>query len=203
MRRCLSWHEYDLSQPRELGQRIEARYNALLESGNKPIIVDAGANIGSASLWFARHFPAAAIVAIEPDPDSAAVLRINVASRAVTVIEAAVGSERGHVELTSADASWGVQTLRADTGVRVVTIEDAFAESGGDAPFIVKVDIEGFESDLFARNLKWLDRAYAVIIEPHDWMMPGKRTSGSFQSAMASRPFELFIRGENLIYARI
>jgi hypothetical protein len=82
-------------------------------------------------------------------------------------------------------------------------VEDAFAASGGDTPFIVKIDIEGFEKDLFASNTAWIERCYAVIIEPHDWMLPGEMSSRTFQQAMAQHPFELYMRGENIIYARV
>ena len=72
-----------------------------------------------------------------------------------------------------------------------------------DGIFIAKIDIEGFEKDLFSSNLGWIDRAEMVIIEPHDWMLPGQQSSATFQRAMGSRDFELFISGENLIYVRV
>jgi hypothetical protein len=96
-----------------------------------------------------------------------------------------------------------MQTVRADAGVPVLTVRDAAARVPNGKLFIVKVDIEGFESDLFAANLDWLDEVEAVYLEPHDWLEPGKGTSFSFQRAMAQHPFELFIKGENLVYARV
>ena len=68
--------------------------------------------------------------------------------------------------------------------------------------FLVKIDIEGFEEDLFSKNTEWLMDTKAVIIEPHDWMFPGRYSSQSFQAAIAGEQFELLIRGENLIYIR-
>jgi hypothetical protein len=47
-----------------------------------------------------------------------------------------------------------------------------------------------------------LDDAFAVYIEPHDWMLPGQGSSRSFQAAFGARDFEIFLRGENLIYIR-
>jgi len=202
-KQVFAWKEYDLSHPPELGMRIQAQYDKLVAAGRKPIIVDAGANIGAASLWFARQFPDATVVAVEPDPANVEVLRRNVENHpTIQVLEAAIGSERGRVELVSGSKSWDVQTVRSESGVEIVTVDDAFEASGGDAPFIVKIDIEGFEADLFAANLSWLDQSTVVMIEPHDWMMPGKKTSATFQRAMGEREFELFIRGENLLYVR-
>lgn len=206
IRQIFGKRDYDISWPFEVGARIRARYEAILASGGKPIIVDAGANIGAASLWFGQVYPNAAIVAVEPDPGNAAVLRRNVGGRpGHVVLEAAIGAEPGHVILSSgeADMGWAVQTTRAESGLPIVTVQDAYKASGGDAPFIVKIDIEGFERDLFSSNLGWLDDCYMVIIEPHDWMLPGQLSSRSFQQAMAQHPFELFMRGENIFYVRV
>lgn len=204
MRQVFIDGDYDISWPTALAARLKQRYEDILAGGGKPIIVDAGANIGAASLWFGYVYPKAHIVSVEPDPGNASVLRRNVEHRANHVVmEAAIGAERGFVSLVNEGLGWAVQTRRAETGLPVVTVENAFAASTGDTPFIVKVDIEGFERDLFASNTGWLAQCYAVIIEPHDWMLPGEMTSRTFQQAMAQHPFELFMRGENIIYVRV
>jgi FkbM family methyltransferase len=196
--------EYDLSHPEHLKKRVWARYRAIIDQGSIPIIADIGANIGAASLWFKQQFPDAAVVAIEPDPDNAAVLKRNLAGRSrVTMVEAAIGATAGFVALENRSSGWAVQTKRADAGIPIVTVDDAFAHSAGDTPFIVKIDIEGFESDLFKSNLDWIAQAFVVMIEPHDWMLPGQMTSRAFQQAMAAHPFEMFIRGENILYVRV
>ena len=41
-----------------------------------------------------------------------------------------------------------------------------------------------------------------IIIEPHDWMLPGEGSSASFQKALAKYDWELLIKGENLFYFR-
>lgn len=193
--------QYDLEQPKWVRARIADRYHSILAGGGKPIIIDAGANIGAASLWFSSKFPEAHVVAIEPDPENAAILRENLTDRAkVTVMEAALGGERGHVAVQRKRYSWAVRTERAETGVPMVTVEDAFEASGGDTPFIVKIDIEGFEEDLFAGNTEWIDKCCAIFVEPHDWMLPDRHSSRSFQQAMACYPFKMCIRGENLLY---
>ena len=45
------------------------------------------------------------------------------------------------------------------------------------ALLLVKVDIEGFERDLFADNLDWIDATPLLVIELHDWMIPGRANS--------------------------
>ena len=202
VRQVFAQREYDPLHP-ALRARLAGKYEAILDSGHKPVIVDAGANIGAASLWFGKIYPEARIVAIEPDPSSAALLRRNVADLPnVTVLEAAIGSRHGFARLVSNGPSWGIQMERSPAGVEIVTMQDALAASGGDVPFLVKVDIEGFENDLFASSTEWLDETFAVVIEPHDWLKPGKHSSRSFQRAFAARSFEIFVRGENLFYVR-
>jgi FkbM family methyltransferase len=201
LRQIFRDHEYQL--PERIATCVRKEQKRIMSGGSVPVIVDAGANIGAASIWFKTQFPEAAIVAIEPDPDNATVARENIGClRGVTLLEAAVGGESGFVAVGNADYGWAVQTERATSGVPVVTIDEAIRTVPHGKPFVVKIDIEGFESDLFAGNLGWLDDVFLVYIEPHDWMLPSKGTSRTFQRAFGERDFELHLQGENLIYMR-
>ena len=189
---------------RAVADRISRFYEAIKSAGGVPVIVDAGANIGAATAWFRWQFPDAVIVAVEPDPENAALLRENMRSYSRAIVqEAAIGSGRGFVDLIESDKSWGIQTQRAESGCPMMTIDDAVALVENGKLFIAKIDIEGFESDLFDDNVGWLDNCKVVYIEPHDWMLPGRATSRAFQSAVANRDFEIFINGENLIYVKL
>jgi FkbM family methyltransferase len=193
---------YDVSKTPAANERLMNRYRAILESGHKPIIVDAGANIGAASRWFGRSFPDATVIAIEPEPGNLEMLRQNVsASTGITVVPAAIGSYPGFVRVLNDGMT--AQTVRANEGVPIITMPEAFAKVPNGVPFIAKVDIEGFESDLFAKNIDWLNDLFMVIIEPHDYQFSGMKTSRSFQSAMAKHDFEIFISGDSLIYMRV
>lgn len=203
VRQIFGERQYDLSGFRQ-NAAIESRYQALLAQGVRPVIVDAGANIGMSSIWFAQRFPEAEVIAIEPDPGNAALCRLNVAAFPnVTVREAAIGSTGGQVTLSvEGRKACAVETVRGEAGgVEVITVEAA-RPAPANRLFIVKVDIEGFEEDLFSANLDWLDEADVVIVEPHDWLFPDRSTSATFQSAMASGAFQLLILGENLVYVR-
>jgi hypothetical protein len=67
-------------------------------------------------------------------------------------------------------------------------------------PFIIAIDIEGFESDLFAYNADWLKQF--THIEPHDWLLTGQNTSRSFQSALGREDFDVLLCGEDVVYVR-
>ncbi len=122
------------------------RYEAILASGRRPVIIDAGANIGAASLWFNQQYPEGTVVAIEPDPENVVLLKRNAQGRDIVVWDAAIRSEDGFVAVHNEGALWGVQTTRSDTGLSIVTVEQALAAMPIGELFIVKVDIEGLKA---------------------------------------------------------
>ncbi len=197
---------YDLSSFPQFSRVLQV-YQRTVDAGQIPIIIDAGANVGAASIWFSRQFPLARVLAVEPDASNAEICRLNTRTLPnVEVIEAAIGSEEGRVLLTNpANQAWMVQTRRSEDGnIPIVTIPALIRNQERPVKlFLVKIDIEGFESDLFAQNVEWVDDAEVIIIEPHDWLFPGRETSRNFQTLLAERRFELLIRGYNLIYVRL
>jgi FkbM family methyltransferase len=183
--------------------RVLSRYQAIVDSGRVPVIIDAGANIGVASLWFARQYPDAIIAAVEPEPGNFSILEKNATLQPrVKPINAAIGSTAGFVQIENESLGWAARTTRASTGVPIITIEDILGGIENAELLIVKIDIEGFESDLFSSSTDWLSKAFLVYIEPHDWLFPGKGTSFTFQRAMVQEEFELHLCGENLAYVR-
>jgi len=194
--------EYDLESLRCWDQ-LKSIYQGRINGGVYPLIIDLGANIGASAIFFSEMFPQSDIIAIEPDTDNFALLSHNVRDMGrIAPIQAAIGSEPGFVTLTPGKASWGVTTVRSEAGFPVVTIDDIRQMRPGANVFIVKIDIEGFEKDLFSTNTAWLDDVDILIIEPHDWLLQGQRTSRNFQREMGARDFDLLIQGENLIYVR-
>jgi FkbM family methyltransferase len=202
VRQVFGQRQYDIGIL-SVRERINRRYSNILQSGRTPVIVDAGANIGAASLWFARKYPAAVVVAIEPERGNFQVLNKNAGSEPrIKVVRAAIGSTQGFGQLENIGVGWATRTVRANQGVPIITMKDAFNNVKNGTPFIAKVDIEGFESDLFSQNVEWLSDVHVVFIEPHDWLFPGKMTSHTFQGAMGGHDFEIYISGENLTYVR-
>lgn len=184
---------------------IDAAFRRVVRDGRTPLIIDAGANNGASALWFAREFPSARIVAVEPSAPSAALCRENTFGLDVDVLEMALGGEPGRVDVVSDGRwSWRIATTREEGGeVEICTVPEIMRAHEPDCDlFLVKIDIEGFESDVFAANTEWVSATKVLIIEPHDWMLPGQRTSRGFQSTMAALDFDLVISGENLVYVR-
>jgi FkbM family methyltransferase len=198
--------QYDLSRFKH-GAILKKAYRDLLKRGSVPLIIDAGASIGAASLWFSREFPQAEIIAVEPDGLKAGIFRRNLVGREqVKLIEAAIGCVTGfgavNGSLTDSLAN-ATKRIPSSTDVLVTTIPSLLEGAGWNRElFIVKIDIEGFEKDLFADNVGWVDLARAIYIEPHDHLYPGRGLSHNFRKVMTHLKHDLLILDENLIYIR-
>src|SRR5258708_1829889 len=96
--------------------------------GRELLIIDAGANIGAAALYFSFRFSGSRVIAIEPEKKNCELLRMNCAGLNIAVVEAALGCEAGKSFLRDPGLSdWGFRT--GDTGdyeVDVVTVDQLF-----------------------------------------------------------------------------
>jgi FkbM family methyltransferase len=197
--------QYDLGVNQH-GESLKRRYDKLLAEGQSPVIIDAGANVGAAAIWFARSYPQAKIFSVEPEPRNAALCRRNTAAFPnVTVLEGAIAGREGNVTVQVATKSWGAVTTRTggEGGVRSYTIDEIVGMAAADSElFIVKIDIEGFESDLFSANVGWVGQPSAIIVEPHDWAYPGQGTSLTMQRSLFPVGLDLLLLGENLVFVR-
>lgn len=203
LRQVFVERQYDLDRFPQ-GKTIKAHYEDQLRRGQTPLIIDAGAHAGFASRFFAEAYPRARILAVEPDHQNAALCRANTASRPqIEVIEAAIGSRPGHVSIDRGDGhSWGFRTKRSDAGQPIVTIGELRSRVKDSELLIVKVDIEGFEADLFSDATEWVAETDALIVELHDWMLPGAGSSQALQRVMLREGRELLVSGETVIWIR-
>jgi FkbM family methyltransferase len=136
-------------------------------------ILDLGANVGLAALAFAAHFPQAKIVCVEPHPETAALLRHNLACLGdrAGVVEAAVSGEPGTMRLNLAAGHYNASLVRrSDAGVevRTTTVEQVMTETGMTRIDILKMDIEGAERLVLTPQPEWLKTVGFLTIELHD-----------------------------------
>jgi FkbM family methyltransferase len=140
-------------------------------------IVDAGANVGYATLWFAARYPRARITCLEIDPGNADMLRLNtrpISSR-VTVLEKGLwrGPARLRIENPSGNA-WSFRAVEAADGpIAALGVRDLLDQLGLDRLGLLKVDIEGGEIEVLGSAEQWIDRVDALLVEPHDRFRPG------------------------------
>jgi FkbM family methyltransferase len=174
--------------------------------GRKPLIVDAGANIGTASIYFHGNMPDARIVAIEPARDNFELLSLNVDGLGFELLNSAVASSTGRARVI--DPGRGQWAYRTETigasedspdWVPRVIINDIYRAHAAQAfPFLVKIDIEGGERDLFSGNIEWVARTPLVIVELHDWLLPKAKTSQPFLQCIAALDRDFVYVGEDI-----
>lgn len=148
---------------------------------HKPFILDAGANIGATSIWFANQFPNAKILAVEPEIENFKALRRNTEGNpSIAGIQAAVASRNGKGTVKdNGNGEWGYSVEPGEGSVICLSIGDLIAGAVTDGldPFIVKIDIEGGEKELFKSVSNWTDNIPIIFLEPHDWLYPKQSVS--------------------------
>lgn len=142
-------------------------------------ILDAGANIGFATVYFARRFPAAKIACVEPMPDNLKLLRENIAGNDVTstVFAAALSIVDGPVTMQAAEKDYSHKVAEINFGppasggtinVEGVTVASVMSKMNWKSIDLMKIDIEGYEAILLQQNCEWLSRVRAICIECHE-----------------------------------
>lgn len=182
---------------------LGAYYAKLIEEKSKPLIVDAGANIGASTLWFASNFPGSHVLAIEPDKSNCEMVRQNCHGLNFALIEGALSSHEGHgILFDPGGGEWSYQVRSTGNGNRVQLYSAAriVAErkASGMQPFLCKIDIEGGEAELFSDNVSWISEFAVIVIELHDWLFPGTSNSRNFRRAIADLAADFIYRGENV-----
>ncbi|MEO8883793.1 MAG: FkbM family methyltransferase [Devosia sp.] len=151
------------------------------------LIIDAGGYIGTAALRFAALFPRSRIVTIEPSVENLALLRRNVGGVAnIVVIEAALAATEGEVMLSdSGNGEWGFSIV-AETGGRslgtvpTVTIDSILTHEQVDRLFLLKLDVEGAEREIFKASAGWMKRTDIVIAELHEQLAAGAEAAYAY-----------------------
>lgn len=159
------------------------------------LIIDAGGYIGSAAIAFARAFPEAKIITLEPSPANLMVLRRNIAAYPnIEAMQAALGAEPGELTLRDRGTGpWGFTTVDnpednrgADiVTVPCVTLDQLMAAHGARGVDILKLDIEGGEYRLLGSAEEWMPKVNALCAELHDRIVSG--CTERYQQATAGR----------------
>jgi FkbM family methyltransferase len=158
----------------------EKQYDPRLPNFSPETIVDAGAHIGMTSLLFARNYPAAKIIAMEPEQANFAALVANVSPyRSVVPIQAALWKRDGEIQIgpSMAHTKGAFEVTENGTqNVRGITMETLLKETGINSVDLLKLDIEGSEAEVF-ESPTWINRVRVIAIELHDRIKPGCRSS--------------------------
>jgi hypothetical protein len=171
-----------------------ARLNDLAHSwrnaGDVPVIIDGGANVGYASLYFAACFPDALVVAIEPDPASFALLCRNVAQfqniPTFVLSTGRYGVTRGASPSNTKHQAHGPL---AQLMAGICPLGDSkhswpkFPRQG----FLFSNSTSRVPSVRYVRHHpKWCV-LHCVMIEPHDFYVPAQRVSRPFTKRLPAK----------------
>lgn len=175
------------------------------------VIIDAGANIGLASIYLTNRYPTAKIISIEPEKSNFDLLVANVAPYPKIVpLRAALWHKNEKISLVDRGlGDWGFMTdTKADiekiTGdvvdaVDGITVDEVMSQHSLSEVDILKIDIEGAEREVFSDTASWIGGVNSIIIELHERMKPG--CSRSFYNGSDGFSEE-WMQGENIYLSR-
>jgi FkbM family methyltransferase len=196
IKQCLVEQFYNLPTGPQ-GANIARIYQEILASGRKPLILDCGANIGASVAWFSARYPQAHIIAVEPATENFALLQKNTAGCDVDLHLAGVAAQDGRAFVKRYGSEMGYRTSSNEEGapIDMVSVATLLASKPASkyAPFLLKIDIEGAEQPLFAGDTSAINEFPLIVLELHDWLMPGQLTSQPFFAfhAAAGREFSM------------
>ena len=175
-------HSSDVSAYKQIFIRQE--YDFITKTPPR-VVVDAGANIGLASIYFANKYPDAKIIAIEPEKSNYLVLKKNVEPYAnITPVLAALWHRNEEISLVDPGlGKWGFMTEENDPDesvqgefchrVKAVTVDELLDTYNLEKIDVLKIDIEGAEKEVFSNASSWIDKVESIIIELHERMKAG------------------------------
>jgi FkbM family methyltransferase len=164
------------------------------------IIVDAGANVGISSRWFASRFPRATIIAVEFEPSNFALLVRNTRDEPrVHPVHAALWPTPAQIGV--AESAVPTSEYRAANGgsISAVTVSQLMEQFALPRIDLLKLDIEGAECEVLTASEDWIDDVRMIVAELHDRLVPG--CTRAFMRATEGWTTERW-RGENVLVAR-
>jgi FkbM family methyltransferase len=203
IKQVLMQQQYDLRRLRRAPELLSF-VQRQQERGLRPLVIDAGANIGASAIYFAGNLPKALVIAIEPDLENFTLLCKNVEGLSVEPVHGAISSAAGHARVYDpGQGHWGYRTQPtaehdAADAVARVTINDIYRSHEPFFPFMAKIDIEGAEQDLFSDSIEWIALTPLLIVELHDWLLPKGRTSRPFLECISKLDRDFVSIGEDI-----
>lgn len=165
---------------------IKNQYYFVAET-EKPNIIDAGAHIGLASLYFKLLYPKSKVTCFEPDPENFSVLKKNIAENLieeVTLYNFALSDREGSLTFATAEPreKWGSRVVNFNSAHNAERVRVDAKKLSSFLPGrtdLLKLDIEGSESVVLQEldESGMLNRIDLIILEYH-WSRRIKHRNG-------------------------
>lgn len=181
---------------REIFVNMEYSFEA---STDCPAILDCGANIGLATLFFKRHYPKARIMCFEADPRTAAVLLKNVERNKLGDVEVhniMLGTSEGERSFYvggEEGSLLGSMSPGRDTNAREIKVNAGRLSHYVTGPIdLLKLDVEGAESEVLEdlRSSGKMAQISRMIIEYHHKIDGRKSSMSGFLKLLEDEGFE-------------
>ena len=175
-------------------------------------IIDCGANVGMASIYFANKFSESTIIAIEPEHSNFEMLTRNCEHyKNIRVLRNAVSSVNGKMEVVdTGHGHYGYQVKeleKLEHGpvtkeiIESLSLDTVMKLYAWDRIDLLKIDIEGSEKELFSNNYRqWLSKTRSIAVEIHDHFVPG--TSTAVIKAVINFDFSISGSAEGFFFVR-
>ncbi len=167
-------------------------------------IIDAGANIGLAAIYFSNLYPNAKILCLEPDTENFKLLEKNTSNYLnIITINAALWHRVEMLNISNKlekSAGYIMEAGKNNSAdqIKSKTVIELIQEYKIDKISLFKIDIEGSEKELFEFGAEaWLPKCDTIITELHDWLKKG--TSQVFFKTMSQYDWLTYVKGENII----
>ena len=157
-----------------------------------PRILDCGANIGLASIYFKRRHPHAKLTAFEADPRLASICRSNLAANdgteQVDIQQAAVWTAAGTLEfICEGTDSGAIASLAEPVQGPVLPVASVRLRDWLDEPVdLLKLDVEGAELCVLEDCIDRLCNVRAMLVEVHESNAGGRKTGAMFDLLTAA-----------------
>jgi FkbM family methyltransferase len=166
------------------------------DPAHRPCLVDAGANIGLAALFWKWRYGSFRYVGFEPDPAVAACCRENLRAWRIDgeLHEVAVAGREG-VSWFRPDHADGGQLAAARPAGDAASFEvkrQRLSTLLPDAVDLLKLDVEGAEGEVLAEIAPCLSRVKALFVEWHS--RAGEKGLGRAIGLLESAGFECFVQ---------
>ena len=165
-------------------------------TGPDPLILDCGANIGLATLYWKRTYPAARIVAFEPDPKLFSVLEQNTKQLlSVTLLRNAVWQQECELPFQS-EGSWAGRVCVPGDKESFMVSALRLRDFLDDEVDFLKLDVEGAECQVLADCGDRLWNVRNLFAEYHSiWGCP--QTLPELLTILKETGFRYYIRGHH------
>lgn len=202
------WFRPNTTDSRSLKNVFADREYAINFTDEPKLIIDAGANVGYASVFFADRYPNAKVLAIEPESANFALLNRNAAPyENIVPIHAALWHCQERIAISDpGKGAWAFRTSALSHAretvehVQGVTVQQIIEEHDVSQIDLLKIDIEGAEKQVFEHSCNWIERVQMIVVELHDRFAPGC-TTAFFAATNNGFPVR-WQQGENACVAR-